>query len=415
MLICWRARPEGFGITHRLLRLARPVDRSARDADGPGHPATVFAELLPGRVARSVDVHETAINQIQERLPGNLVADHGVRERDQNEVAVRAFGEPFDGRTAGLEPATPLLGGEPAVVGDVVDSPRKGVEGGNRTALRPRQDPDPPREAPGLTPGDPKRLCIRARRLRRARQLLEHHAPERESRWRRSTCEDVVLGPLECLERGEPAARKERHRASGPPTQRAPERKTPAEEVAGPRRLEPCQRPEALRARAGELVLCDREAPEILLRQVDTAELEVSGRVLEEVHELKTRTDRVAHLHECGLVQAPVDAEHEATHGIGRVGAVLPNLVPCLIAGFTLVDPVRLDQSPARLEWQRSGLDRRVQAPHHLCLGWAGELPLELVEEHQPVARGLVAERVDEPREPVDRPEVRPRPRRGEE
>ena len=175
------------------------------------------------------------------------------------------------------------------------------------------------------------------------------------------------------------------------------------------------QRPEALRARAGELPLCDREAPEILLRQVDTAELEVARRILEEVHELKTRADRVAHLHERRLVQAPVDAEHEPPHRIGRVGAVLPNLVPRLVAGLALVDPVRLDQSPERLERQRSGLDRRMQAPHHLCLGRAVELPLELVEERQPVAWGLVAERVDEPREPVDRPEVRPRPRRGEE
>ena len=165
-----------------------------------------------------------------------------------------------------------------------------------------------------------------------------------------------------------PRAKSATERPGRPPSARA-ERKTPAEERAGPLRLEPRQRPEALRARAGELVLGDREAPEILLRQVDAAELQVSRWVLEEVHELKTGADRVAHLHERGLVQAPVDAEHEPPHRIGRVRAVLANLVPGLVAGLALVDPVRLDQSPERLERQRPGFDRRVQAPHHLCLG----------------------------------------------
>ena len=151
-------------------------------------------------------------------------------------------------------------------------------------------------------------------------------------------------------------------RASGKPRLRSSRARSDSNRASDRKRSEPG--PASSR-------LCDREAPEILLRQIDPAKLEVPWRVLEEVHELKTRADRVAHLHERGLVQAPVDAEHEPTHWVGRVGAVLPNLVPGLVAGFALVDPVRLDQSPERLQRQRSSLDRHEQAAHHLCLGWA--------------------------------------------
>ena len=123
-------------------------------------------------------------------------------------------------------------------------------------------------------------------------------------------------------------------RASGKPRLRSERARSDSNRASDRKRSEPGP---------AQLVLGDREAPEILLRQVDAAELQVARRVLEEVHELETGADRVAHLHEHGLVQAPVDAEHEPPHWIGRVSAVLPNLVPRLVAGLALVDPVRLD------------------------------------------------------------------------
>ena len=70
-----------------------------------------------------------------------------------------------------------------------------------------------------------------------------------------------------------------------------------------------------------------------------------------------------------------------------------------------------LDQAHERLARQVELADRRLELPHHrprrLAVVAGVDLPLELVERGQPVALGLVAEDVHEPREAVDGPQVR--------
>ena len=79
MLICWSASPSVSASGSAALRVARPVDRRARDADRAGDPAAVLAQLLPGLVPRPLDVHERRPRRGRGAPPRNRVADDRVR------------------------------------------------------------------------------------------------------------------------------------------------------------------------------------------------------------------------------------------------------------------------------------------------------------------------------------------------
>ena len=148
----------------------------------------------------------------------------------------------------------------------------------------------------------------------------------------------------------------------------------------------------------------------VLEREVDAAELEIARHVLQEVDELQPGADVVARGDELGLVVEAQQAEHEAADGVGRVAAVLLQVVPGLVLGDALIHPVRLDQSQERLARKRELVDGRRKRLQHRPRGLARvagiELPLELVERGEPVALDLVAEHVDEPGEAVDGAQV---------
>ena len=188
-----------------------------------------------------------------------------------------------------------------------------------------------------------------------------------------------------------------------------------AEQLRGSLRLEPEQRAQLL-GRPVERRVAER-AP-VVRRQVDASQLEVARHVLQEVHELEAGADRVARLDELRVVEPPQDAEHEPAARVGRVDAVVLQVVPRLVLGHPLIHAVRLDQPQERLARQVELPDRRLHVPQDGPGRLPGEgrvhLPLELVERLEPVALVRVAELVDEPRVAVQRADVRPQ-RAGEE
>src|SRR2546429_2979460 len=97
---------------------------------------------------------------------------------------------------------------------------------------------------------------------------------------------------------------------------------------------------------------------------------------------------------------------------MGRERAVGLQVGPGLVFGDALVLPIALDQPPEWLARQPAGPDRRLQLAHHrpvpLARIAAVELPLQLVEHREPGSLPLVAEQVDEAREPLARPQMRP-------
>ena len=149
----------------------------------------------------------------------------------------------------------------------------------------------------------------------------------------------------------------------------------------------------------------------VLEREVDAAELEIARHVLQEVDELQPGADVVARGDELGLAVQAKQAEHEAADGVGRVAAVLLQVVPGLVLGDALIHPVRLDQSQERLARKRELVDgrrKRLQdRPGGLARVAGVELLLELVERGEPIALDLVPEHVDEPGEAVDGAQVR--------
>ena len=110
-------------------------------------------------------------------------------------------------------------------------------------------------------------------------------------------------------------------------------------------------------------------------------------------------------------------AEHEPPDRVGRVDAVLLQVVPGLVLGDALVHPVRLDQPQERLARQRrtrgsSAASSRITGQDGLARRSRRRPPARARRAREPVALGLVAEDVDEPREAVDGAQVRPqRPR----
>ena len=140
--------------------VAGPVHGRAGEPDRAGDAATVLVQLLPRCVARPLDVHEPAGNEVEERALRDGIAAHGVGEGDEHWIAVGRAGERLDREAAGLEAPAPLLRLEHRVVRHVVHPPRERVQGGDRVPLRPRQEPDPPREVPRFPPRDAADLRV---------------------------------------------------------------------------------------------------------------------------------------------------------------------------------------------------------------------------------------------------------------
>ena len=140
---------------------------------------------------------------------------------------------------------------------------------------------------------------------------------------------------------------------------------------------------------------------------VHAPECKVPRRVLHEVHELETGADVVTG-DKVGLVRAPVNAQDKPPDRFRRKPAVVPNLLPALVAILTLIDAVRFDEPLERLVRKIAGFDCCLQTGHNRCPWRAGKLLLELVEERRAIAGRLVTQVVHEAGEAVDRPEVRP-------
>ena len=102
------------------------------------------------------------------------------------------------------------------------------------------------------------------------------------------------------------------------------------------------------------------------------------------------------------------DAEHaqyELADGRGGQLAVVEQLVERVVARDDLVAPVGLDQPQERLAWKTALTRGDGECAHHRVLGMV-EFALDLVEQLEPVSRGLVSDVVDEPREAVDSEQV---------
>src|SRR5881397_3737371 len=124
-----------------------------------------------------------------------------------------------------------------------------------------------------------------------AEELPDREAEERPLRRGGSTGEDV---PASLLERVEAAAGVERDGETRASSERAGERKPCFEERAGPGALEAKQRRNGRGQRAGEVVVGDAVALEVLLGEVDATKREVPRRVLDEIHQLEPGADGVA-------------------------------------------------------------------------------------------------------------------------
>ena len=221
---------------------------------------------------------------------------------------------------------------------------------------------------------------------------------------------------LQRVERREPAAGEEPDPTPHAPPDPLAQRLTRREEVSRACRLEAQQLGQPLVRPVEHRHL---EVPAVVGRQVDPPEREVARHVLEEVDQLEPGADVVGGGHELRLVCQLQQTEHEPPDGVGRMHAVVLQVCPRLVLGDALIHPVRLDQAQKRLPRQVEFADGRPQLLHHRPGGLtrvAGlHLPLELVEQRQAVAFGLVAEDVHEPREAVHRPQMRPQRTREEE
>src|SRR5205823_4886354 len=181
----------------------------------------------------------------------------------------------------------------------------------------------------------------RTRARRSPDQRPDRRAREPCPRGLRTAVEDVEACPLERLDRGQATLREGGDRtadaAADPPAERAAGR-----EVA-PRasRLERQQLDQLL---ARRVELRDPEPAAVVSRQVDAAELEVSRDVLDEVDELEAGADVVAQGDGLGIAEPAEHAQYEPAARVGGVDAVALHVVPRLVLGDALVDPVRLDQ-----------------------------------------------------------------------
>src|SRR5438046_6955141 len=139
-------------------------------------------------------------------------------------------------------------------------------------------------------------------------EYLRRLAGEACARRPRPLREDVPARRLERVERRQAASREERDGAAEPAADQLAEIVAAAQEPPRARSLELEQLPQLRRGPVERRVA---ELLAILPRQVDTAELEVAGHVLEEVHELEAGADVVRGGDRALVVEASQHAEHE--------------------------------------------------------------------------------------------------------
>ncbi len=108
---------------------------------------------------------------------------------------------------------------------------------------------------------------------------------------------------------------------------------------------------------------------------------------------------------------APKIPSTSSPTGSAESAAVALQLLPGLIAGYTLVDAVGLDQPANGSRGSSRARSDRLQGHQNRVAGLAVEGPVELllepVQRLQAIARERVAELVHEPGEAVDREQVR--------
>jgi len=99
------------------------------------------------------------------------------------------------------------------------------------------------------------------------------------------------------------------------------------------------------------LVGIDGEARQIFGREIDPASPCVLGDVLPMVYELKAGADLIGGLEQSWIVH-PEEIQHETTHWVGGVAAVLQQLLPGRIALLYGVAPKRSEQRAEQIEGQ---------------------------------------------------------------
>ena len=359
-------------------------------------------------VALPVEIHQPAVDQVVQRLRGDREALPRVGQRDPHRLVARLLVE------APVQLAEPgsLLVGRRVAVGDVVDLAREGVDRRDRAPLRLREHHDPVGEVARAGPGQALDLGV---------CLLDVHR-RRASRASRS-----LVGRGRCVKTSQPACSSASSAARPPRAKRPTPRPTRppicsrsvAPAASRPRARSASKRSRLVSGSFGASSTVTSEPAAILGRQVDPPQREVARHVLEEVDELEPGADVVRGGDERLVAVEAEQAEHEPPDRVGGVDAVLLQVVPRLVRRDPLIHPVGLDQPQERLARQVELADRRLELPHHRPGGLAGiagvQLALELVEEGQPVAGGLVAEDVDEPGESVDGAQVRPQRTREEQ
>src|SRR5438477_2093575 len=130
------------------LGLVGSIDRNARAPDRPGDARAVTAQLVEIRVARLFGVLDAAVDQRRKRLPRNRESFPRVGKSDEHRLLARRC---FESPPKLLEENALFLVRK-GPVRKVVDTPRKRIDGGYGTPLRPRQQHDSVGEITGALP-----------------------------------------------------------------------------------------------------------------------------------------------------------------------------------------------------------------------------------------------------------------------
>src|SRR5437763_5865926 len=125
--------------------LVGPIDADAGAPDRAGNPRAISAQVVEVRVARLLGVLNTAVDQRRQRVCRNRETSPSVGEGNEHRVLVRRAFEP----SAKLLQQDTLLLVRQRTVGDVVDTARKRVDGGDRPPPWARQQHDPVGEVTG--------------------------------------------------------------------------------------------------------------------------------------------------------------------------------------------------------------------------------------------------------------------------
>src|SRR5581483_3579012 len=178
----------------------------------------------------------------------------------------------------------------------------------------------------------------------------------------RRAAEDVEAGALDAVERGR-VEQRERADAGGAAAVEVVEQRQPVLEVRPrPRRLVRHQRlPGRAHAPGGDVGLGDAVRGELVLREVDAAELPVLGDVAHDVDQLERDPERLRALRLVGAV----DGHAGDADGAGDAAAVLDEPVEVVVAAPVEVHQPAVDQVVERLRRDREASPRvRERDPH---------------------------------------------------